>query len=150
MVRTAECAIGWLKTMTNLATQYCDVQVKCSERSRHLYQCNIQTGTYSNICPTRCNVTQFILSGNCSTCFGWYNHPSSGAQTTVSTASVICHAVTATCRNSGTTTHHQERKQLYLQHLLFVTPLLLPAAIVAGSSNGMTTNRCCRYSCLRS
>jgi len=23
----------------------------------------------------------------------------------------------------GTTTHHQERKQLYLQHLVFVTPL---------------------------
>jgi hypothetical protein len=42
---------------------------------------------YSNIYPTRCNVTQFILSGNCSTCFGWYLHPSSGAQTTVSTAS---------------------------------------------------------------
>jgi hypothetical protein len=32
------------------------------------------------------------------------------------------------------TTHHQERKQLYQQHLVFVTPLLLPAAIVAGSS----------------
>ena len=30
----------------------------------------------------------------------------------------------------STTTHHQERKQLYLQHLVFVTPLLLPAAIV--------------------
>jgi hypothetical protein len=29
----------------------------------------------------------------------------------------------------GTTTHHQERKQLYLQHLVYVTPLLLPAAI---------------------
>jgi hypothetical protein len=28
-----------------------------------------------------------------------------------------------------TTTHHQERKKLYLQHLVFVTPLLLPAAI---------------------
>ena len=28
-----------------------------------------------------------------------------------------------------TTTHHQERKQLYLQHLIFVTPLLLPGAI---------------------
>jgi len=26
--------------------------------------------------PTRYNVTQFILSGNCSTCFGWYHHPS--------------------------------------------------------------------------
>jgi len=30
----------------------------------------------------------------------------------------------------GTSTHHQERKQLYLQHLVFVTPLLLSAAIV--------------------
>ena len=30
----------------------------------------------------------------------------------------------------GTITHHQERKRLYLQHLVFVTPLLLPAAIV--------------------
>jgi hypothetical protein len=29
-----------------------------------------------------------------------------------------------------TSTHHQERIQLYLQHLLFVTPLLLSAAIV--------------------
>jgi hypothetical protein len=39
--------------------------------------------------PTRCNVTQFILSGNCSTSFGLYHHPSSGAHTTVYTASVI-------------------------------------------------------------
>jgi len=30
--------------------------------------------------------------------------------------------------SGGTTTHHQERKQLYLQHLVFVTPLMLPAA----------------------
>jgi hypothetical protein len=29
----------------------------------------------------------------------------------------------------GISTHHQERK-LYLQHLVFVTPLLLSAAIV--------------------
>ena len=56
---------------------------------------------YSNICPTRCNITQFILSGNCSTCFGRYHHPSLGAQTTVSTASGICHIVTATCRCRG-------------------------------------------------
>ena len=27
-----------------------------------------------------------------------------------------------------TSTHHQERMQLYLQHLVLVTPLLLPAA----------------------
>jgi len=32
--------------------------------------------------------------------------------------------------SGGNSTHHQERKQLYLQHLVFVTPLLLPAAIV--------------------
>jgi len=32
---------------------------------------------------------------------------------------------------SGVTiTHNQERKQLYLQHLVFVTTLLLSAAIV--------------------
>jgi hypothetical protein len=61
--------------------------------------------------------------------------------------------------SGGTTTHHQERKQLYLQHPVFVTPLLLSAAIVeelelrsksstiaAGSSNGVTNTRCCRYS----
>jgi len=41
-----------------------------------------------------------FISGNCSTCFGWYPHLSSGAI------------------------------QLYLQHVVFVTPLLLPAAIV--------------------
>jgi len=32
--------------------------------------------------------------------------------------------------SGGTTTHQQERKQLYLQRLVFVTPLLLSAAIV--------------------
>jgi hypothetical protein len=32
--------------------------------------------------------------------------------------------------SGGKITHHQERKQLYLQHLVFVTPLLLSAAIV--------------------
>jgi len=41
------------------------------------------------------------FSGNCSTCFGWYPHPSSGVQTTVSTASGICHTVTAICRYRG-------------------------------------------------
>jgi hypothetical protein len=37
---------------------------------------------------------------------------------------------TALHASGGTYTHHQEVNQLYLQHLLFVTPLLLPAAIV--------------------
>jgi hypothetical protein len=37
---------------------------------------------------------------------------------------------TAVHVSGGTITHHQKRKQLYLQHLVFVTPLLLSAAIV--------------------
>jgi hypothetical protein len=32
--------------------------------------------------------------------------------------------------SGSTSTHYQERIQLYLQHLIFVTPLLLSAAIV--------------------
>ena len=32
--------------------------------------------------------------------------------------------------SGSTSTHHQERIRLYLQHLVFVTPLLLSAAIV--------------------
>ena len=32
--------------------------------------------------------------------------------------------------SGGTSTHHQGRKQLYLHYLVFVTPLLLPAATV--------------------
>jgi hypothetical protein len=32
--------------------------------------------------------------------------------------------------SGGTSTHHQKSIQFYLQHLVFVTPLLLSAAIV--------------------
>jgi hypothetical protein len=39
----------------------------------------------------------------------------------------------------GTITHHQERIQLYLQHLLFVTPLLLSAVIAADNSKLLKT-----------
>ena len=35
---------------------------------------------------------------------------------------------TAVHVSGGTTTHYQKRKRLYLQHLVFVTPLLLPVA----------------------
>jgi hypothetical protein len=38
---------------------------------------------------------------------------------------------TASHVSGGTSTHHQKRKQLYLQHLVFVSPLLLPAGIAA-------------------
>jgi len=43
---------------------------------------------------------------------------------------VYLYLETALRVSGGTITHHQERKQLFLQHLVFVTPLLLPAATV--------------------
>jgi hypothetical protein len=43
---------------------------------------------------------------------------------------VYLYLETALHVSGGTSTHHQERIQLYLQHLLFVTPLLLSSAIV--------------------
>jgi hypothetical protein len=43
---------------------------------------------------------------------------------------VYLYLETAVRVSGGTSTHHQKRIQLYLQHLVFVTPLLLSAAIV--------------------
>ena len=43
---------------------------------------------------------------------------------------VYLYLETALHVSGGTSTYHQERIQLYLQHLVFVTPLLLSAAIV--------------------
>jgi len=63
---------------------------------------------------------------------------------------VYLYMETAVHVSGGTSTQYQERTQLYLQHLVFVTPLLLPAAIAEGSHNGVTNTKCCRCSCLRS
>ena len=43
---------------------------------------------------------------------------------------VYLYLETALHVSGHSSTHHQERMQLYLQHLAFVTPLLLSAAIV--------------------
>jgi hypothetical protein len=43
---------------------------------------------------------------------------------------VYLYLETALHVSGGTSTHHQERTQLYLQRLVFVTPLLLSAANV--------------------
>jgi hypothetical protein len=43
---------------------------------------------------------------------------------------VYVYLETALHVSGGISTHHQERIQLNLQHLVFVTPLLLSAAIV--------------------
>jgi hypothetical protein len=42
---------------------------------------------------------------------------------------------------------HQERKQLYLRRLVFVTPLLLPATIASQpAATWVNTTRYCKYS----
>jgi len=161
---------NFIYSIWHLSHRYCYLLLSWKGWNR--FECAVGgVRLYSNIYSTRCNVTQFILSGNCSTCFGWCYHPSSAAQTTVSTASGICNTVIAICRyrrrvgtglsvlwvayvyiliyiqqgatlhtlfyletalhvSGGTIIHHQDHKQLYLQHLVFVTPLLLSAAIV--------------------
>jgi len=43
---------------------------------------------------------------------------------------VYLYLETALHVSGGTFSHHEERIQLYLQQLVFVTPLVLPAAIV--------------------
>jgi hypothetical protein len=43
---------------------------------------------------------------------------------------VYLYLKTALHVSGGISTHHQEHIQLYLQHLVFVTPLRLSAAIV--------------------
>jgi hypothetical protein len=43
---------------------------------------------------------------------------------------VYLYLETALLVSGDTSAHHQERIQLYLQHLVFVTPFLLSAAIV--------------------
>jgi len=48
-------------------------------------------------------IYSLFISANRSTCFGWYIHPSSGANVTVSTAPGISKTVTATCRERDLT-----------------------------------------------
>jgi hypothetical protein len=43
---------------------------------------------------------------------------------------VYLYMETALHVSGGISTHHQENTQLYLQHLVLVKPLLLPAAMV--------------------
>jgi hypothetical protein len=133
----------------------------------------LESGTVSQLCVVSCLTQQvsaydmcYRLSKACSRliflrgmCHGKTLSPNS---VTCIQKDATLHSLfyleTALHVSGGTTTHHQESKLLYLQHLVFVTPLLLPAAqtssnfftIAAGSSNGVTNTRCCRYSSLLS
>jgi hypothetical protein len=91
-----------------------------------------------------------FMSGNCSTCFGWYFHLSSGAHTTVSTASDICHTFTAICRYRGRVgTNRFECAVSGVRHPQHTQTGSNSSTIAADSSNGVTSTRCCRYSYMR-
>jgi hypothetical protein len=71
-----------------------------------------------------------FISGNCSTCFGWYFHPSSrGAYNCIYSIWYLSH------------------RYCYLPQSWNSSN---SSTIAADSSNGVTNTRCCRYSCMRS
>jgi hypothetical protein len=92
-----------------------------------------------NSIPVDAKLHSLYISENYSTCFGWYFHPSSGAHTTVSTASGICHTVTAIYR-------YREKVGTGLSGLRVAYATHNTAA---HSSKGVTNTRCCRYSYMR-
>jgi hypothetical protein len=111
--------------------------------------CIVSIFQYMCICNKIQRYSLFIF-GKCSTYFGWYFRPSSGAHTTVSTASGICHAVTAICRyrvRDGT-----GLSVLWVASATHSTTQTgsNSSTIAVDSSNGPTNTRCCRYSCMRS
>ena len=71
-------------------------------------------------------IYSLFISANCSTCFGWYLHPSSGAHITVSTVSGITETVTATCRGRN-----------------WMGTGSRPVTFTTGSSNGLNNSRYC-------
>jgi hypothetical protein len=108
-----------------------------TQADKHCMQTSITIWPYSteyfaiyvNNYPTKCSYIQF-MSVNCSTCFGWYLHPSSGAHVTVSTASDISKTVTATCR--------ELRSRDWTGTLSF-----RPVTFTKGGSYGLTNARLC-------
>ena len=87
-----------------------------------------------NIYPTRCNVTQFIDIWKL--LYMFRVEPPPIIRSTFNCIYSIWYLSHRYCylplswRNWTSSTHHQEHIELYLQHLVSVTPLLLPAAIV--------------------
>jgi len=70
------------------------------QRKGPTFLCSMDRASYNMAIIIQQDATIYSLFKpvNCSTCFGWYLHPSSGAHNTVSTVSGISKTVTATCR----------------------------------------------------
>ena len=72
---------------------------------KRIFQFNVQGPVHCKYIlvyiPQDATLHSLFISGNCSTCFGWYLHPSSGARMTVITASGTAQTVSATFRYRG-------------------------------------------------
>jgi hypothetical protein len=101
-----------------------------------------------NNCPTRCDwlYTVYYISVNCSTCFGWWFHPSSGAHIT---------AITAPDSSNCSTTAEDSRDGLtsarccnysYMCSWLWVECSFNCSTTAEDSRDGLTGTRCCNYS----
>jgi hypothetical protein len=76
-------------------------------------------------------IYSLFISVNCSTCFGWYLHPSSGAHVSVATASGSITTVTATfceCDWKGTPVPIESHSQK-----VAVMATLMPDAVDTGT-----------------
>ena len=85
--------------------------------------------------------TVYLFLENCSMCFGWYLHQSSGAHITVA----------ATCRYFGRNgTGLSVVRELYwsIQFPHHTQTSSNSSTIAVGSSNGLTSTRYCKYSCV--
>ena len=125
---------------------YNSVQVTCKNIYIYLFiylfkvQGSVTRKFYIQISNKMQHYTVYLFLENSSTYFGWYLHPSSGAHTTVFTAFGTCQTVTAACSYRGRVGTDRGR--------VGTASSSNSSTIAAGNSNGLTSNKRCKYSCV--
>jgi hypothetical protein len=83
---------GWFMGFLSLILRKLNVyKMQRNQRLEHLYRFNVYGSVHRKYVlvyiQQDATLHSLFISRNCSTCFGWYLHPSSGVHTTVSAAS---------------------------------------------------------------
>jgi hypothetical protein len=128
--RTVECMSGTGSLSSsrygncNLATR---PNVECRRHVLETYEIlNPLNAELNPICHLLVLLGNITFMGSCIVSIFQYTCISNKIQR----YTVYLYLETAQHVSGGTSTHYQERIQLYIHHLVFVTPLLLSAAIV--------------------
>jgi hypothetical protein len=118
--RRESCPSG---TLDHQKTPY---ELACNSKLSHMVQQSINTlkAELNRICHLLVLLGDLTFMGPC--IISIFQYVSNKMQR----YTVYLYLETALRVSGGTSTHQQERIQLYLQHLVFVTQLLLSAAIV--------------------